>query len=56
MPELLYRRNVVLETPRAARRELRRLLISDDADQNALRDVLAEACKRKIKIDRLAHQ
>jgi 23S rRNA (guanosine2251-2'-O)-methyltransferase len=56
MPELLYRRNVVLETLCAGRRELRRLLISDDADQNALRDVLAEAGKRKIKIDRLPHK
>ena len=56
MSEILYRRNVVLETLCAGRRELRRLLISDDADQNALRDVLAEAGKRKIKIDRLPHK
>ncbi len=51
MSEFLYRRNVVLETLRAGRRELRRLWISDDADQNSLKDVLAEARRRHVKTD-----
>jgi 23S rRNA (guanosine2251-2'-O)-methyltransferase len=49
--EFLYRRNVVLETLRAGRRDLRRLLLSDEADRNALKDVLAEAQRRHIRID-----
>ena len=52
MPEFLYRRNVVLETLRAGRRDLRRLLLADDADTNALSEVLAEAKKRSLKIER----
>ena len=52
MAEFLYRRNVVLETLRAGRRELRRLLLADDADHDALREVLAEAKRRNLKIER----
>lgn len=50
MPEFLYRRNVVLETLRAGRRELRRLLVASDADQAPLNEVLAEARRRRIPI------
>ncbi len=52
MSEFLYRRNVVLETLRAGRRDLRRLFLADDADPDSLREVLAEAKKRNLKIDR----
>jgi len=52
MSEFLYRRNVVLETLRAGRRDLRRLLLADDADQDAVRDALAEAKRRNLKIER----
>lgn len=52
MSEFLYRRNVVLETLRAGRRELQRLLLAEDADQDSLREVLAEARGRNLKIDR----
>ncbi|MBM4422163.1 MAG: 23S rRNA (guanosine(2251)-2'-O)-methyltransferase RlmB [Chloroflexi bacterium] len=51
MSEFLYRRHVVLETLRAGRRELRRLLLAADSHRDALRDVLAEARRRKIKIE-----
>jgi 23S rRNA (guanosine2251-2'-O)-methyltransferase len=52
MSEFLYRRNVVLETLRAGRREVRRLLLADDADQQALAEALAEAKRRNLKIER----
>ncbi|HLB46802.1 MAG TPA: 23S rRNA (guanosine(2251)-2'-O)-methyltransferase RlmB [Anaerolineales bacterium] len=51
MAEFLYRRNVVLEALRAGRRDFKRLIIASDANRDSLRDVLAEAQRRKIKID-----
>jgi 23S rRNA (guanosine2251-2'-O)-methyltransferase len=49
--DFLYRRNVVLETIRAGRRDLRRLLVAADADQQSLKDVLIAAEKRHIRIE-----
>jgi len=49
--DFLYRRNVVLETIRANRRDLRRLFIAADADQQALNDVLIAAKKRHLQIE-----
>jgi len=51
LAEFLYRRNVVLEALRAGRRDFKRLIIASDANRDSLRDVLAEAQRRKIKID-----
>ena len=51
MAEFLYRRNVVLETLRAGRRDLRRLLLSTDSDRNALKEVVAEAERRHVRIE-----
>jgi 23S rRNA (guanosine2251-2'-O)-methyltransferase len=51
MADFLYRRNVVLETLRAGRRDLRRLLLADDADRQALKDVLAEAERRHVRVE-----
>jgi 23S rRNA (guanosine2251-2'-O)-methyltransferase len=50
--EFLYRRNVVLETLRASRRDLRRLLLADDADLQALKDVLTEAERKHVRIEK----
>ncbi len=50
MADILYRRNVVLETLRAGRRDIRRLLLADDADTQALKDVLAQAKQRHVQI------
>ncbi len=52
MADFLYRRNVVLETLRAGRRDLRRLLVAEDADRQALKDVLAEAERRHIRTEK----
>jgi 23S rRNA (guanosine2251-2'-O)-methyltransferase len=49
--EFLYRRNVVLETLRAGRRDLRRLLLSEEADRVSLKEVLNEAQRRHIRIE-----
>ncbi len=49
--EFLYRRNVVLETLRAGRREVRRLLLAENADLKAVKEVLAEAQQRQVKIE-----
>src|SRR5262245_54670667 len=51
MAEFLYRRNVVLETLRAGRRDLRRMMVAEDGDQESLREVLVEAGRRHLKID-----
>ena len=51
MAEFLYRRNVVLETLRAGRRDLRRLFLSAEADRQALKDVLKEAERRRVRIE-----
>lgn len=52
MAEFLYRRNVVLETLRAARRDLRRLLVAEDADQQSLQDVFKQAERRHVRVER----
>lgn len=51
MAEFLYRRNVVLETLRAGRRDLRRLLVAEDADRQALGELLAEAQRRSLRVE-----
>ena len=51
MAEFLYRRNVVLETLRAGRRDLRRLLVAEDADRQALAELLAEAGRRNLPVE-----
>ena len=51
MAEFLYRRNVVLETLRAGRRDLRRLLVAEDADRQALAELLAEAGRRNLRVE-----
>ncbi len=52
MADFLYRRNVVLETLRAGRRDIRRLLLSDEADRDSLKDVLAAAERKHIHIEK----
>src|SRR6185295_9643909 len=52
--ELLFRRNAVRECLRAGRRKLHRLVIAEDGDLAALNDILAEARRRKLPLERTA--
>lgn len=51
MVDFLYRRNVVLETIRAGRRDLRRLLVAVDADPLAVKAILSAADKCHVRIE-----
>lgn len=51
MPELLYRRNPVLETLRANRRQIGKLWLQKEHDTKAVAVIVAEAKKRGVKIE-----
>lgn len=50
--EILYKRNAVRECLRAGRRRLFRLLVAEDADLADAQDILAEARRRKIPVEK----
>ncbi|MDW8325932.1 MAG: 23S rRNA (guanosine(2251)-2'-O)-methyltransferase RlmB [Anaerolineales bacterium] len=50
--EILYKRNAVRECLRAGRRRFFRLLIAEDADLTDAQDILAEARRRQLPIEK----
>jgi len=50
--EILYKRNAVRESLRAGRRRFFRLLVAEDADLADAQDILAEARRRKLPIEK----
>jgi len=50
--EILFRRNAVHECLRAGRRKFHRLVIAEDGDLAALQDILAEARRRQLPLER----
>ncbi|MCS6909596.1 MAG: 23S rRNA (guanosine(2251)-2'-O)-methyltransferase RlmB [Anaerolineales bacterium] len=50
--EILYKRNAVRECLRAGRRRLLRLLVAEDADLTDAQDILAEARRRQLPIEK----
>jgi 23S rRNA (guanosine2251-2'-O)-methyltransferase len=50
--EILYKRNAVRECLRAGRRRFFRLLVAEDADLTDAQDILAEARRRQLPIEK----
>ena len=54
MTEIIYRRNAILETILASRRNIVRLLLSGEASPESQNNVIAAAKSKSIKIDRIS--
>ena len=54
MTEIIYRRNAILETILASRRNIVRLLLSREASPESQNNVIAAAKSNSIKIDRIS--